>query len=440
VSRTLGRLTYAGGRRTVLASALAALLLAGCGSSRDRATTSSSTSTLTLAPAPAAGQTGAGHPGAVNVYSADGPGDLSPVVRGDPALVYVPNSLSNTVDVIGQRTLKVVAAFPVGALPQHVTPSYDLRTLYVDNDLGNSLTPIDPRTAKPGPPIPVEDPYNLYFTPGGRFAIVVAERLQRLDFRDPNTMPLVHSLPVPECLGVDHMDFSADGRDAFASCEFAGRMIEIDLRTQQVIRTVLINHGVASPQDVKLSPDGRTLYTADQQNGGVWEIDPYSFRVIGFVRTGAGAHGLYPSRNARFMYVANRQAGSISVVSFRTRRVVKTWQLPLPASPDMGGVSADGNTLWLSGRYNAVVYAIDTPVLVRDRRQHVVVEAAPVVPHEEDRGRVPVRSLHDRVDQVGDVRLTSGDVRGRVICAPVGGVGFRLGRESGSSASRLRRL
>ncbi len=137
----------------------------------------------------------------------------------------VPNSLSNTVDVISQRTLKIVAQFPVGALPQHVTPSYDLRTLYVDNDLGNTLTPIDPRTAKPGRPIPVEDPYNLCFTPDGRFAIVVAERLQRLDFRDPNTMRLVHSLPVPECRGVDHMDFSADGRYGFASCEFAGRMI-----------------------------------------------------------------------------------------------------------------------------------------------------------------------------------------------------------------------
>ena len=309
-----------------------------------------------MGPAPITGP----HHDLVNVYSADAAGDLSPVVQGDPALVYVPNSLSNTVDVISQRTLKVVASFPVGALPQHVTPSYDLRTLYVDNDDGNSLTPIDPRTGRPGTPIPVEDPYNLYFTPGGRFAIVVAERLQRLDFRAPNTMRLVRSLPVPECRGVDHMDFSADGRYAFASCEFAGRMIEIDLRTQRIIRTLVINNGTSSPQDVKLSPDGRTLYTADQQNGGVWEIDPSTFRVIGFLRTGAGAHGLYPSRDARFMYVANRQAGSISVVSFQTRRVVKTWQLPLPASPDMGGVSADGNTLWLSGRYNAVVYAIDT--------------------------------------------------------------------------------
>ncbi len=294
------------------------------------------------------------------MYAHDAAGDLSRTVRRDPALVYVPNSLSNTVDEISQRTFKIVRRFPVGALPQHVTPSYNLRTLWVDNDAGNSLTPINPRNGLPGRPIRVEDPYNMYFTPGGHFAIVVAEGLHRLDFRNPRTMRLVHSLAVPECPGVDHMDFSANGRFAYASCEFAGRMIEIDLAHQHVIRTVTLNGGSSMPQDVKLSPDGRTLYTADMDNGGVWEINPSSFRVVGFIPTGAGAHGLYPSRNAKVMYVTNRGAGSISVVSFKTKRVVKTWHLPLPASPDMGGVSADGHTLWLSGRYNAVVYAINT--------------------------------------------------------------------------------
>ena len=352
------RRARASGCGVALASVLVALALVGCGGSSHHHRSGSST-TPKLSPLPQAA-VGRGRPTAVNVYRADRAGDLSPAVRGDPALVYVPNSMSNTVDVISQRTMKIVEQFPTGALPQHVTPAYDLRTLYVDNDLGNSLTPIDPRTGRPGRPIPVEDPYNLYFTPDGRFAVVVAERLQRLDFRDPRTMRLVHSLSLPACRGVDHMDFSADGRYAFASCEFAGRMVEIDLQAQQVIRTLVLNHGLASPQDVKLSPDGRTLYAADQLSGGLWEINPSAFRVIGFLKTGAGAHGLYPSRDARFMYVSNREAGSISVVSFRTRRVIRTWQLPMPASPDMGGVSADGHTLWLSGRYDAVVYAIDT--------------------------------------------------------------------------------
>jgi YVTN family beta-propeller protein len=313
---------------------------------------------------PTSGATGSVGPAvtgtSTNIYAGTLPRDMSPVVKGDQQVVYVPNSLSNTVDIISQRTLKVIRQFPTGAEPQHVTPAWNLKTLYVDNDLGNTLTPIDPRTGNPGRPIPVEDPYNLYFTPDGRFAIVVAERLERLDFRDPNTMRLVHSLPVPMCAGVDHMDFSADGRYLYASCEFASRMIKVDLRTQRVIRVLTLDRGTSSPQDVKLSPDGRTLYAADQIAGGVWEINPATFRVIGFLRTGAGAHGLYPSRDDRYLYVSNRQAGSISVVSFKTKRIAKTWQLPLPASPDMGGVSADGKTLWLSGRYDAVVYAINT--------------------------------------------------------------------------------
>ncbi|HWE09483.1 MAG TPA: hypothetical protein VG325_09010 [Solirubrobacteraceae bacterium] len=306
--------------------------------------------------------TGSGHraQGPVNVYSHDTPADLSPAVKGDPALVYVPNTISNTVDVISQRTFKVVNQFSTGDQPQHVTPAWNLKTLWIDNDLANTVTPLNPRTGRPGTPVPVEDPYNMYFAPDGRFAIVVAERLQRLDFRVPTTMKLVHSLSVPQCFGVDHADFSANGRYMFASCEFNGRMIEIDLQTQRVIRTLVLNGGRAAPQDVKLSPDGRVLYTADQVTGGLWEIDPSKFRVIGFLHTGAGAHGLYPSRDATVMYVSNRQAGSVSVVSFRTRKVIKTWQLPLPASPDMGGVSADGKTLWLSGRYNSAVYAINT--------------------------------------------------------------------------------
>jgi DNA-binding beta-propeller fold protein YncE len=206
----------------------------------------------------------------------------------------------------------------------------------------------------------VTDPYNLYFTPDGRYAIVVAERLQRLDFRDAHTMRLRHSLNVPQCVGVDHIDFSADGRYLYASCEFAGRMIEVDVRREKLVRTLTLAGGNAAPQDVKLAPDGRVLYVADQANGGLWEIDPYRFHVIGFLHTGAGAHGLYPSRDARYLYVSNRAEGTISVVAFATRRAVAKWTIPTPASPDMGGVSADGSTLWLSGRYNAEVYAINT--------------------------------------------------------------------------------
>jgi YVTN family beta-propeller protein len=293
-----------------------------------------------------------------DVYAADRPGRLSPVVRDFPPRVYVPNSESDTVDVIDPKTYKIVDHFKVGKLPQHVVPSWDLKTLWVANDLGNSLTPIDPKSGKHGKAVPVDDPYNLYFTPDGRYAIVVCERLRRLDFRDAHTMKLKHSLAVPG-KGIDHIDFSRDGRYLLASCEFSGDVVKVDVEAQKVLGSLKLKAG-GMPQDVKLSPDGKVFYVADMMANGVWIVDGDRLRKIGFVATGAGAHGLYASRDSKVLYVSNRHEGTITVLSFATRKPVAKWHIPHGGSPDMGGVSADGRTLWLSGRYDREVYAIDT--------------------------------------------------------------------------------
>jgi DNA-binding beta-propeller fold protein YncE len=297
-------------------------------------------------------------PYAGNVYGAAGKGKLSPAVQGVRPLVYVPNSGSNTVDEIDPRTYRVVRHFGVDTLPQHVVPSYDLSTLWVTNDLGNSLTPINPRNGVPGHPVPVTDPYNMYFTPDGRYAVVMAEMLRRMDFRDATTMKIHRQLSIPSCAGLNHADYTAAGQYILVSCEFGAAMAVVDVRAERVVQMIALRPR-ASPQDVKLAPDGRLFYVADLTYGGLWEIDASNFRRVGFLPTGAGAHGLYPSRDAKRMYVSNRSAGTISVVSFATRKVVATWRIP-NGSPDMGGVSASGDVLWLSGRYDGAVYAIST--------------------------------------------------------------------------------
>jgi YVTN family beta-propeller protein len=297
--------------------------------------------------------------GRLDLYAYDRTGMISAVAQQDPTRVYVPNSAGDSVDVIDPQTYKVIDHFAVGALPQHVTPSHDLKTLYVNNDVGNTLTPIDPRTGKPGKAIPVDDPYNLYFTIDGRYAIVVAERLHRLDFRSAHSFRLVRALTVP-CAGVNHMDFSPDGRYVVASCEFSGRLLKVDVRHFKVLAVRTLPRRFSVPQDVRSSPDAKVFYVADLAAGGVWEIDPARLKVIGFIHTGAGAHGLVVGRNGKVLYVANRSEGSVSVISFRTRKVIRKWRIPGGGSPDMGDVSADGKVLWLSGRYNSEVYAIDT--------------------------------------------------------------------------------
>ena len=237
-------------------------------------------------------------------------------------------------------------------------PSWDLRTLWVNNDLGNSVTPIDPRTGRFGRPVSVHDPYNLYFTPNGRYAIVMASADRQLDFVDPHTMAVRKRVHVP-CLGVNHADFSLDGRYFIVSCEFSGQLLKVDTQRMAVVATLTLP-GPSMPQDVKVAPDGHVFYVADMMHGGVWLVDGSRLRTRGFLRTGAGAHGEYVSRDSRLLYVSNRSAGSVSRIDVRTDRVVGTWHLPGGGSPDMGGLSADGRVLWLSGRYDGVVYAIST--------------------------------------------------------------------------------
>ena len=309
-----------------------------------------------------------------NLYTGTAPDRLSPAVGGALSRVYVPNRRSNSVSVIDPGTLAIVDRFPVGASPQHVVPSWDLKTLWVANNgarrSSGSLTPIDPQTGKPGSAIPVDDPYNLYFTPDGHAAIVVAERHKRLDFRDPQTMALEQSIEAPNCSGINHADFSIDGRYAIFTCEFrGGGLVKIDLVNRKVLGYLrFLRRGM--PQDIRISPDGTRFYVADMHADGVYVVDGDSFTQTDFIPTGIGTHGLYPSRDGKELYVANRGShstrgaphgkGSIVVLDFATGKVEHNWPIPGGGSPDMGNVSVDGKQLWLSGRFDNVVYDIDT--------------------------------------------------------------------------------
>jgi YVTN family beta-propeller protein len=310
-------------------------------------------------------------PDPANLYSETA--KMSPAVEGAKELVYVPHVSSNDVYVIDPATFKVIDKFKVGLNPQHVVPSWDLKKLWVTNNAegrtDGSLTPIDPLTGKPGTPIPVDDPYNMYYSPDGKSAIVVAEALKRLDFRDPDTMKLQYSIKTPRCAGINHADFSIDGRYVIFTCEFSGSLAKIDLVDRKVAGYLKLSKG-GMPQDIRISPDGKVFYVADMHADGVFVIDGETFKETGFVETGKGTHGLYPSRDGKKLYVANRGShtvhgvkggpGSVSVMDFATRKVEAKWPVPGGGSPDMGNVSADGKTLWLSGRYDNVVYAFDT--------------------------------------------------------------------------------
>jgi YVTN family beta-propeller protein len=289
-----------------------------------------------------------------NVWSATTTNAVSPSVADLPARVYVPNEADNTISVIDPISLKVIATLAAGRLPEHLTPDWDMSRLYVSNYASSFLTVVDPRTETTVSPIPAPSAYNLYFSPDGSKAIVMAEDVSRIDFYDRKTWKLLKRLPI-KWAGIDHADFSAGGRYLLASTEYAGHVLKVDVVTMSIVGDLAVG---GKPIDVKLSPDGSVFFVTNQGRSGVSVIDPILMREVAFIRTATGAHGMAISRDTRKLYVSNRLVGTISVIDFSTRRVTATWVVG--GSPDMLQVSPNGRQLWTGNRYSNTVVVIDT--------------------------------------------------------------------------------
>ena len=291
-----------------------------------------------------------------DAYAATRVGMLSPATESSRSLVYVPANEAGTVTVIDQETFEVIDSYLVGDIAQHVTPSWDLEVLYANASGWNQLVPIDPATGAAGDPIPVDAPYNLYFTPDGGQAVVMAERRNRIDYYDPDTWLRKFSIPTP-CDGPNHADWSLDGQDYWVTCEFSSQLLHVS--TDGALLGVVDIPG-GKPQDIRLVPDGSAYYLADMNNQRVLVLNPNTGETMQEIAVGDNPHGIYPSRDGTVFYVSNRVSGTVSVIDWRTHTVVDTWVVPGGGSPDMGGVNADGTVLWLSGRFHDEVYAFDT--------------------------------------------------------------------------------
>ena len=289
-----------------------------------------------------------------NVYAATMTSEVKESLAGLPERVYVPNVVENSITVIDPTTFEIVDSYQVEQLPYHVTPSWDMSQLLVNNEESSTFTVIDPETGRPSDTVSAPFPYNFYYTPDGETAIVVVERLQTLEFRDPQTWELQGSVYIP-WPGVDHLDFSKDGDYFLASSEWSGVVSKVDVEKMELVDYVEVG---ALPIDIKLSPDGEVFYVADQGSMGVHVIEPEEMKEIDFIPTGEGAHGLQVSRDAKSLYVSNRLEGTVSVIDFKTRRVTDKWVTG--GTPDMFQLSPDGRQLWVSGRYDGAVYVIDT--------------------------------------------------------------------------------
>ncbi|MFI0405095.1 YncE family protein [Actinomadura sp. 3N508] len=291
-------------------------------------------------------------PAAGRVYAATGAGMIAPSVHGVPERLYVANG--QAVDMLDPRSLRPVGRLHTGAAASRVVPSWDLRRLWAAGRVNGVLVSVGVRSGRLGLPVNVTGAAGLYFTPDGQDALVLARRPRRIDVRDPQTMLLKASVPMPCTPG--HADFTLDGASLVTTCASGAGIGRVHLAGRRITGTIRLPHG-ARPGDLRLSPDGAAFYVTDSVNGGVWLVDARRFILTRFVPTAPGARGLAVSRDARRLFVVG--GGVVAAIDFATRRVTSQWPLPGGGSPAVGGVSSDGTALWLADP-TGLVYAVDT--------------------------------------------------------------------------------
>jgi YVTN family beta-propeller protein len=273
---------------------------------------------------------------------------------GAPALAkdaVILNSDDDSLSVIDTATYKETARTHIGRAPHHLMVTPDGRTLIIALAEGNELTLINRATGIVEKHIEASDPYQIGFSPDGKWFVANSLRLDRIDIYDAKDYRLVHRLPAPTM--PSHIGFSPDSGVVYVTLQGTGNLTSIDLASGKTLWTAPVGR---QPAGVLVRPSG-TILVAVMGTDHFVEVDPQNGKVLRAVRTAAGTHNFLLSPDGKTLYVSNRVAGSISVLDPQTLAITAT--LNAPGGPDDMAISLDGKELWATGRWRASVDVID---------------------------------------------------------------------------------
>jgi len=276
---------------------------------------------------------------------------LAGVAAASASTAVVLNSDDDSLSVVSSDGYHEVSRVHIGRGPHHLIVSPDGRTLIIAMSGSNELVLIDRTTGIETKRIEASDPYQIGFSPDGKWFVAASLRLDRVDIYDAGNYQLVHRLPAATM--PSHIAFARDSSTVFVTLQGTNSLIAIDVASGKPIWTVPVG---PTPAGVITRPGG-TLLVGVMGADYIAEVDPKDGSVIRKVHTGSGAHNFLASPDGKTLYVTNRVAGTISVLDAATLEVTGT--LTAPGGPDDMALSPDGKELWVTDRWHASVGVIE---------------------------------------------------------------------------------
>jgi DNA-binding beta-propeller fold protein YncE len=266
--------------------------------------------------------------------------------------VLVLNSEDASYSILSRSQRVELQRFPVGREPHHLMLTPDGKDVLIGSTATNELLVLDAKTGeRRGVQRNIIDPYQLGFSPDGKWFVTVAYRLDHVDIYQAEGFKLagrifIDGLP-------SHMAFDPDSKTVFVSLQQTGRLAAFDLATQALKWNVEVGKAPAG----LIMPDAKRVLVALTGEDGIVVVDPKDGTVTGKLKTGKAAHNFYPKGDGRHWFLSNRVEGTVALVDVQDMKVVST--IKVPGGPDCMDITPDSKELWVTQRFLRRVAVVD---------------------------------------------------------------------------------
>jgi len=216
--------------------------------------------------------------------------DVRPVAARaakEQGIFLVANKHDDTLCFIDPRTLEIVQTIATGPNPHEIVVTPDQRFAYLSN----------------------------YAPPGNTISVI--DLVQRKH---------IAQIPTGKFTRVHGTAMAPDGTNAYFTAGQTGFVVEVDTRTNQVIRGIPTCGKVSHM--VLVSGDGKRLYTANIESRNVSVIDRASGALIAQVPCGEGCEGMAVTPDGKHLWAANQTGGTITIIDLATHEAVETFACP----------------------------------------------------------------------------------------------------------------
>ncbi len=285
---------------------------------------------------------------------------MAPGVAWASGLAFVINSNDASLSLIDIATHQEVRRVPLLREPHHLVLTPDHKYIVIGDTTGNTLFFLNPRSGAIEKQLVISDPYQIRFSPDGRYFTVAGLARNQIDIYDGRRFALLHRIPARSM--PSHIDYAPDSSIAYVSLQGTDHLIAIETATGKVLWNTEVGR---TPAGVMW--DQGKILVGIMGEAHIAVVDPVDGHVARTIATGRGAHTLFFSPDKKLIYATNRIDATITVLDAGTLAELRSYSVP--GGPDDLDFAPDGK-IWAALRFAQAVAVLD-PATGAIERIHV---------------------------------------------------------------------